>query len=58
MTAVAGIIGGIAAIVGAVYGLFKWFSWKYATSPEDAREGVDEEVQKKKKAVEDGGRPV
>lgn len=57
LSAILGALGGVAGIVAAVYGIFKWAAWKLESTPEGTKEEVDEEIARKKKAVEDGGRP-
>lgn len=52
-----GAIGSIATIVGAVYGIFKWITWKTASTPEGHKEGVDQDVSNEENQVKKTGRP-
>jgi hypothetical protein len=50
-------IGGVAAIVSAAYGVFRWLTWKFKTTPEAAKEEVDRRVDQEQIQFEQDGRP-
>lgn len=57
MAAVLGAIAGIGAIMSGIYGIFKWIAWKTATTPQEAKQTVDNQVLSEKASVEKTGRP-
>lgn len=57
LTTILGAVGGIAAIVTACYGVFKWITWKFQTTPEQADQDIDSQEQANKQKAEETGRP-
>lgn len=57
MTTVLSIVGGVATIVGGVYGIAKLIAWALRQPPEAAKESIDKQVADEEAAVEKTGRP-
>lgn len=51
-------LAAVAGIVAAVYGIFKWATWKFQKTPEEKREEIDSDVRKEQEEYEKKGRPI
>jgi len=57
-TSILAAIAGIATIVGAGYGIFKYVTWRFSSTPEEKKEAIDQDVDKEEKKFDDTGRPT
>lgn len=51
-------IGGVATIVGAGYGIFRYFAWRFTKTPAEQDQDIDKQVEDEEKKIESGGRPT
>lgn len=58
LTAIVTIVGGLATIAGAVYGIFKYVAWKLEKTPAQTDAEIDAQIAADKRKAEETGRPV
>lgn len=54
---VGAVLGSLATICGAVYGVFKLVVWLGSKTPQQKKEEIDQAVQQEEQKVEQTGRP-
>ena len=50
-------LGSVAAISTAVYGIFRWVTWKFQTTPQGKKEDISRGVEDEEKRTKETGRP-
>lgn len=58
MNSVLSIIAGLATITGAIFGIFKWITWRTQVTQDQKNQNIDKQEEDNKNAAKESGRPV